>query len=136
MAYYYYRSNSFTSIFPCCCSIYIKKTTSFIYNQHGPLTYAYTLLGALITASLLERTQFARKYFIQLSKLSLFVFFIHVMVLDFVWNNFVRNTVITNGNWILKQLWFDPLFFISVASASFGIAYLIHKIPYASKLTG
>jgi surface polysaccharide O-acyltransferase-like enzyme len=114
----------------------IKKTTSFIYNQHGPLTYAYTLLGALITASLLERTQFARKYFIQLSKLSLFVFFIHVMVLDFVWNNFVRNTVITNGNWILKQLWFDPLFFISVASASFGIAYFIHKIPYASKLTG
>ena len=43
---------------------------------------------------------------------------------------------ITPQTHIVEQLWFDPAFFLTVTLASFGSAYLIHKLPLINKITG
>lgn len=113
-----------------------RHTSSYIYNQYSPLNYLYTLVFTSSLFYLLEKTQFLRKQFITLSKLSFFVFFIHVFVLDLVWKNFFYKLLETNGSSLITQIWFTPLFFAVVTLLSFGIAYGIHKISFAPKITG
>lgn len=113
----------------------LRKTTSFIYNQHSPLNYFYTLLVALLGSYLFNKTHILSRPIKKLSSLSFFVFFVHVLVLTNLWNWFIK-TRISNDNSLLKELWFDPSFFLAICIISFGIAYVVHKIPYASKITG
>lgn len=114
----------------------VKHTAGYIYNQYGPLNYLYTVLFALVFFYMFERTQFLRKIFIALSKLSFFVFFIHVFILNFLWDNAVIFFIKIYGKQILTNIWFDPLLFALIAVFSFTIAYFIHKIPNAYKITG
>lgn len=115
----------------------IKYNTSrFIYNQYSPLNYIYTVIIAVTLFYILEKTQFMRRFFVLFSKLSFFVFFIHVLVQYLLWDNLIAKIFLVNGNSILKNFWFDPLIFTFIALVSFGVAYVIHKIPYASKITG
>lgn len=111
----------------------LRKTTTFIYNQHGPLNYVYTLLLSIAGVYFFERKRGLELFFIKFSKLSFFVFFIHVLILDYFWNLFVRPQIPHDS---LKQVWFDPMFFAVITLLSFSIAYIVHKIPYASKITG
>jgi hypothetical protein len=71
-----------------------------------------------------------------LSKLSFFVFFIHVLVLEILWFAIFKNIFINFGGLIAGNLIFDCFYFISVLFVSYFIAFLIHKIPKLSKLTG
>lgn len=112
------------------------STSRFIYNQHGPLNYIYTSLLAGLLYYVLEKTQFLKKWFIKLSRLSFFVFFVHVLILDIMWDQIVLPLAESNGRHILTTVWFDLIVFTAVSAISFGIAYIIHKIPYASKITG
>lgn len=114
----------------------IKHTSGYIYNQYGPLNYLYTALIASVLFYTLEKTQFLRKIFITFSKLSFFVFFIHVLILETIWNNLVTFYIKTYGKQILTNILFDPLVFLIVACISFTIAYLVHKIPNVYKITG
>lgn len=113
-----------------------RHTSGYIYNQYSPLNYLYTLVFTSSLYYILEKTQFMRKQFIALSKLSFFVFFIHVFVLDHIWKNFFYKFLETNGSHLITQVWFTPLFFVVVTLLSFGIAYGIHKISFAPKITG
>lgn len=118
-------------------AITIKNHTSrFIYNQYGPLNYLYTLTLSSLLYFLLERTQFLRNFFINLSKLSFFVFFIHVLIQTLLWDNVVQALVEKNGQGILSNMLFDPIMFCVIATISFGLAYFVRKIPYAEKITG
>jgi len=111
-------------------------TSRFIYNQFGPLNYLYTLSLSSLLYFTLEKTQFLRNLFINMSKLSFFVFFVHVLIQSLLWDN-VIDTIIGNGNSVLlRNIWFDPLLFLIISIISFGIAFFVHKIPYADKITG
>jgi len=113
-----------------------RHTSGYIYNQYSPLNYIYTLVFTSSLYYILEKTQFLRRQFIAFSKLSFFVFFIHVFVLDLIWKNFFFKLLETNGNGLITQIWFTPLFFILVLILSFGIAYGVHKMSFAPKITG
>lgn len=112
------------------------KTSRFIYNQFGPLNYIYTAVLGSILFFLLEKTQFLKNWFITLSKLSFFVFFIHVLIQNIVWNTLVTPFLDSGDTSILRSVLFDPIVFLTISFISFGIAFLTHKIPFASKITG
>jgi len=113
----------------------LNNTSGYIYNQYGPLNFVYTLLVALFLFALFEKKK-PNAFLISLSRLSFFVFFIHVFVQFLVIKNVTLNLFpLLQGNKLL-YLGFDIIQFVLISTISFGIAYLIHKIPYASKITG
>lgn len=123
----------FLLIYPYVRMITLRDdTSSYIYNQFSPLNYVYTLLLTLVVFYLFEKTQFGRKTFIALSKLSFFVFFIHVFIQYVVWDFMILKYV---DQEIWKAFWFDPVIIVIITTISFGIAYVVHKIPFASKIT-
>ena len=113
-----------------------RHTSGYLYNQYSPLNYIYTLVFTSLFFYLLEKTQFARQKFINLSKLSFFVFFIHVFILDILWNYVIEKLIYLQGTNFITSIWFTPLLFTIVTAISFGIAYIIHKISFAPKVTG
>ncbi|MDO8269206.1 MAG: acyltransferase [Candidatus Levybacteria bacterium] len=112
------------------------KTSRFIYNQFGPLNYLYTGVLASFLFYILEKTKFMKNPFILLSKLSFFVFFIHVLIQNLIWNNILAQFVELYGTGILRTYWFDIALFTIISFLSFGIAFMIHKIPGANRITG
>ncbi len=112
------------------------RRIGYIYSQYHALNYLYSLIFAGVTYYVLETKQWGRKVFITLSKLSFFVFFVHVFILENVWKLLAQPLINSQGKNAVGQLWFDPLFFVIIAGISFGIAYVVHKIPHLSKLTG
>ena len=113
-----------------------KHSSGYIYNQYSPLNYVYTLVLASLFYFVMEKTQFMRHQFMGLSKLSFFVFFIHVLILDIIWNNVVSGMIKVQGVSLIRNIWFTPLLFVIVGGISFGIAYVVHKISWAPKITG
>jgi surface polysaccharide O-acyltransferase-like enzyme len=118
-------------------NITIKNGTSkYIYNQYGPLNSLYTAVFFTFFYYIFEKTQFLRNCFIQMSKLSFFVFFVHVLILHILWDGVIAQIIGKYGNDVITNIWFDPLLFVTLAVISFTIAYVVHKIPGASKITG
>lgn len=91
------------------------------YSQWRPDVLIYTIVLGAVLFYVYEKKKIHSKLVANLSGLSFFVFFIHVIVLEKVWVWFVGN---------------DLLFFTAVALISFGVAYLVHKIPHLNRLTG
>ncbi len=105
------------------------------YSQWRPSVLIYTVLLGSTFYYLFSKNFFHLRIIQAISKLSFFVFFIHVIVLELLWYKagiflFQANPQIT------RQFWYDPLFFLIVAGFSFGVAYAVHRIPYLSKITG
>jgi surface polysaccharide O-acyltransferase-like enzyme len=97
------------------------------YSQWRPSVLLYTLLvfGLFFYVfTYLKTTSLVKT----LSKLSFFVFFIHIIFLEKIWLYF--------GQYFYTRPGFDILFFGLVAGLSFAAAYLVHKIPLFSKFTG
>lgn len=94
-----------------------------IYSQFRPSVLVYTILAGLSFYSIFENISLRK-----LSELSYFVFFVHVIVLEIVWQSLAK---FMTPNPIL-----DFTLFLSVASISFLTAFLAHKIPYLNKITG
>ncbi len=117
---------------------YYLKTHNYLafYSSWRPSIFIYTLLIGSFLYYLFDRNF---KYTIiikTLSRLSFFVFFIHVIILEVVWYAIGKNLfALTNGK-ISHQLWYDPLYFLAVTIVSFSIAFIVHKIPYLSKISG
>lgn len=108
----------------------------YIYSQYHVINYLYTVILTGILYYVLELKQWGRNIFIKLSQLSFFVFFVHVLILDYVWGLIAQPLVSTYGKGVVGQLWFDPLLFTIITGVSFGIAYAVHKLPLLSKITG
>jgi probable poly-beta-1,6-N-acetyl-D-glucosamine export protein len=103
------------------------------YSQWRPSVLLYTMLLGGFMYWVFNRDVFNTLIVKTLSKLSFFVFFVHVIVLELVWN-FIGVKIFQVQ--FAQQLWWDPIFFVSVSAISFSAAYLAHKIPYLSKITG
>lgn len=107
-----------------------------IYSQFRPSVFIYTVSIAGLFFARLNKGKLVESIGTRLGKLAYFVFFIHVAVLEFIWQRLgVYLVGLTNGQ-VIRQLWFDPLFFCVVVLLSFGAAYLAHKVPYLERLTG
>lgn len=94
-----------------------------IYSQYRPSILIYTILIALVFYNIFEKIDLKK-----LSELSYFVFFIHVIILELSWKLF--------SGFVTPNPLFDISFFLTVSGISFLIAYLIHRIPLLSKITG
>lgn len=111
------------------------KTHNYLtfYSQWRPSVLIYTFFLAGFLYWVFNRINKYISIIKTLSKLSFFVFFIHVIILETSW--YLIGAKNFNLGFV-KNLWWDPLYFIGVTLISFSIAYIAHKIPYFSKLTG
>ena len=108
---------------------------TYLYSQFNPINYVYTFLLTVVLFQIFEQFIKKRGILSYLSSLSFFVFFIHVWIQTLVWDFGVMTLKQQNPE-LLYQWWFVPAFFGTIACVSFGIAAVIHKIPYVSKVTG
>jgi peptidoglycan/LPS O-acetylase OafA/YrhL len=107
-----------------------------IYSPWRPSILFYTLAVFSILFYAFDKSRLQFKIVERLSKLSYLVFFIHVIILEEIWKYFGHSLFnLFEGN-ALGKIAFDPIFFVLVAVTSFGIAYLVHKIPNLAKITG
>jgi probable poly-beta-1,6-N-acetyl-D-glucosamine export protein len=106
------------------------------YSQWRPSIFFYTL--SLFCGGYYWLNKLNSKYDIlsKLANYSFFVFFVHVVILEKVWIIFKDYLFRESMSVTVRQLWFDPAFFAITAVISFFIAYISHKIPWLSKLTG
>ncbi len=97
------------------------KTYNFeaFYSQWRPSILIYTILLFLVLYFFANKINL--KFIKQLSNLSFFVFFVHIIILELTYKYFFGQ---------------DFLFFSVVVFISVLIAYIAHKIPYLTKLTG
>lgn len=106
------------------------KTSDYIsfYSQWRPSVLIYTILLFGILFYLFEKSKLQFKFIEKLSKLSYFVFFVHVIILETYWKYI--------GIYIYKFPLSDVLFFTGVSGSAFLVAFIFHKIPRLYKLTG
>jgi surface polysaccharide O-acyltransferase-like enzyme len=115
-------------------SLYIKTHNYlYFYSQWRPSVLIYTFFLAGFLYYIFDRNIIRVSIIKALSKLSFFVFFIHVIILEVLWR--LIGVKIFNPQFA-KDLWWDPLYFLAVALVSFSIAFLAHKIPHLRKITG
>lgn len=139
---YFIFMGAITILLPIVIFLHVQSLTlkahssRFIYNQYSPINYLYTLFLSSFLFYFLEKTQILRPLFIQLSKLSFFVFFIHVLIQSILWDWVLSQLVNKFGEKFLTIAGFDIVLFLIIASISFGCAFVVHKIPFAEKITG
>jgi len=103
------------------------------YSQWRPSVLAYTLFLAGFLYWLFDRNRFDTRIVKTMSQLSFFVFLIHVAIIEILVKSIGAHYFSFH---MVQNLWFDPVFFLVISLLSFGIAYIAHKIPYLSKITG
>jgi hypothetical protein len=113
------------------------KTSNYLsfYSQWRPSVFLYTFFLTGCLYFIFTKYRFFPSVIKTLSRLSFFVFFVHVLILEVVWNTFGKNLFTTTGTQIAENLWYDPIFFLIIASLSFLAAYLVHRIAFITKLT-
>ena len=97
------------------------------YSQWRPDVLIYTLLVSALFYIFFVRTDFEHNFVKKLSKLSFFVYFVHVLVLEIFWRLF---------SGFMNAPFFGVFLFIGVSVASFTLASIVHKIPKANKILG
>jgi peptidoglycan/LPS O-acetylase OafA/YrhL len=106
------------------------------YSQWRISVLIYTMALGTTLYYIFDKAKFQFKVTEKLSKLSYFVFFVHVIVLEKIWKYLgIKLFNQIGGNTLGKDV-FDLLFFAAITTISFGAAYLIHKVPKLSEITG
>lgn len=105
------------------------------YSQWRPSVFLYTVSIAALLFFFFGKLK-NTKLIKNLSRLSFFVFFVHIIFLEIVWNKIGIRLFNPVNPSIGIQLLFDAAFFTIVSSFSFLTAYIIHKIPYLEKIFG
>jgi surface polysaccharide O-acyltransferase-like enzyme len=106
------------------------------YSQWRPSIFFYTLSLFAALYYFLGKIHLPQSLIKTFSSLSFFVFFFHVIVLEIIWNTIGLRLFSQTSGLIVREFWYDPVFFATVAGVSFLIAYLCHRLPFLSKLTG
>jgi hypothetical protein len=105
------------------------------YSSWRPSVFLYTIFVALLGYFYFEKTKRLEKISKMLSHLSFFVFFVHVSLLELFWNSLGHVLFLSMQSSIEKVL-FLGCFFITVTALSYALAFMAHKIPHLSKITG
>lgn len=122
--------------FHCKVLILTTHKINYLYSQYHPLNYLYTFTIFVVLFYLFETYFKNSKWILYLSRLSFFVFFVHVWIQAIIWNIVVEGIFVKSYPNVLFSWWFDILLFLAITIISFGIAVIAHKIPYLSKITG
>lgn len=104
------------------------------YSQWRPSILLYTILIGLLLFYISSKEILHKKGIKLLARLSFFVFFVHVIILETVWNIFGKRLFYATHN-PFQQVWYDVFFFMIVASISFLLALFFEKIPGVKRLT-
>jgi len=112
------------------------RNITYIYSQYHPTIVLYTLLLFGLIFYFFNGYKKHIKKIALLSRLSFFIFFIHVAILEFLWDKVLLRFITQSNGDIIKTFWFDPAVFLGVTGISFVIAFFIHKIPKLSFITG
>jgi surface polysaccharide O-acyltransferase-like enzyme len=114
------------------------KTHNYLafYSSWRPSILIYTIFLAGFLYWVFDRNFKFVSLIKAFSRLSFFVFFIHVIILEALWYGVFKNVFEQSHKTITQNLWYDPLYFLTVTIISFGIAFIFHKLPKLSKLTG
>ncbi len=106
------------------------------YSQWRPDVLIYTIILGITLFYLYEKRKFYSKIIENLSGLSFFVFFVHVIILENAWSFFAKDLFGLLNYSAAGRIIFDPIFFLTVTLGSFLSAYLLHKIPHLYRITG
>lgn len=118
-------------------TLYLKTHNYlYFYSQWRPSILIYTLVIFGLGYSLLNGITKHAVIIYRLSRLSFFVFFVHVLILELIWNSIGKNLFYSTLKLPGQQFWYNPLFFISIAIISYGVAYFVQKIPLMTKIAG
>lgn len=112
------------------------KTHNYIYfySQWRPSILLYTILLSSILYYMLRKADKYSQTIKALSRLSFFVFFIHVLILEMLWYS-VGIKVFPHVHGLTAEAFANLAFFAAVTCFSFTIAFLTHKIPKISRIT-
>lgn len=113
------------------------KTQNYLkfYSSWRPSVLIYSVFFAGSMYWIFDRKLKFISFIKTVSKLSFFVFFTHIIFLESLWY-WVFKGFFESNKAIAQTFWYDPLFFLIVTLSSFTVAFIAHKIPYLSKLTG
>lgn len=111
----------------------ITRNYLAFYSQWRPSVLIYTIFLGGTLYWFFEKIIHNAPIVKAISRLSFFVFFIHVLILEMLWYLIGVKTFQLQ---FAQNLWWDPVFFTAVTLMSFSMAFIAHKIPYLSKLTG
>ncbi|MDZ7586623.1 MAG: acyltransferase [Patescibacteria group bacterium] len=100
----------------------------YFYSNWRPQVLLYTLAFFAVTYYLFSKIIFNTSLVKTLSSLSFFVFFVHIIVLEKIWGLI--------GTPLQPTFWSDSAFFLATAVISLSLAWIGHKIPFLSRLTG
>lgn len=118
-------------------TLYLKTHNYlYFYSQWRPSVLMYTLVVFGVLYILCNRLTKYKVIIRILSRLSFFVYFVHVIILEILWTIIGRNLFYNTAKLPGQQFWYTPLFFIAILIISFVTAYLVQKIPFMTKVTG
>ncbi len=103
------------------------------YSQWRPSVLLYTLFLGGSLYWVFDKKLFNSDLVKTLSKLSFFVFFVHVVIIEIFWELIGEKYFQLH---FTQNFWWDPVFFFVVAGFSFLIGYLVHKSNFMAKITG
>ncbi len=115
---------------------YLTYNIGSFYSQWRPDILVYTVIIGILLFYYIKEGNFITNLLSRISKLSYLVFFVHVIILEEVWRYTLMHLFIQIPKIAPAIFLFDLLFFISVTALSFGVSYLIHKVPHLRRLTG
>jgi surface polysaccharide O-acyltransferase-like enzyme len=108
----------------------------YFYTQWRPSVLLYSLVVAGLSYILFDKKHKYQSVIHTFSKLSFFVFFIHIFILEQFWSLIGRTVFLATRTFPFQESWYGLFFFFSVAGVSYAMAYLAHKISLLSKITG
>lgn len=117
--------------------LYLKNYNYLsFYSQWRPSVLFYTLAIFSIAFFFFTKIKHGKRVINILSRLSFFVFFVHVAVLETLWSlfgHYLYNLLTVN---FFGKIIFAPIWFLGVLTTSTLVAYIVRKVPNISKLTG
>lgn len=119
-------------------TLYLKTHNArYLTSQWRPSILLYTITLSSLIFYFLDKKQIPfSKLIQQLSRLTFFVFFCHVLFIHLFWKLFGAYLFSKSIGHISEQLWFDPVVFLFVTISSFLTAYTVSFIPKLNKITG
>jgi surface polysaccharide O-acyltransferase-like enzyme len=128
LAFYLYNQGKFI--------YYLTYNINAFYSQWRPLVLAYTIVVSGVLLYIYSKRSVNHYTIKKLARYSLFVFFVHTLIIEIVWKYFGVDFFGILRNNFIGRIIFDVAFFGVVTYFSFFFAYLSHKIPKLFKITG
>ncbi len=118
-------------------TLYIHdETIHYIYSQWRPMVFLYTLLFTSIFYYLFQKVNRFGTIILFLSRVSFFVFFVHVIFIHVYWRFIGSYLFSKSAGHVVDSFWFEPSVFFFVLGMSILTGYIVQFIPKFNTLMG